>query len=292
LALALLRKEKWMNDQSKMSPPTILKDLTDATSSLESAVGITPSISPDGPMTDKSGQAHALANLSPRQAKAAGLLTSGTYGLRGSTSSTSAALIQSLANKLRRETDLLGSTLFRLTWKVRFIDARRLIYRLRASARRTSGNDCFSWPTPQVMDTRNDTREASERTPEANKGGCSNLREIVQLLHWETTPSASDGEGRVMEIRPETSGKYKLRDWAHLASWGTPRTQNTRQTQRREDHNSNLEEMVLLVDSGTMLNGSIAPTVNTGHLNPAFSRWLMGLPEDWDAAAILAFLKR
>jgi hypothetical protein len=75
-------------------------------------------------MTDESGQAHALANLSPRQAKEKGLLTSGTYGPRGSTLSTPTAEVsdtfrQSLANKFRQLTASLGSTLFKLTWKHR-----------------------------------------------------------------------------------------------------------------------------------------------------------------------------
>lgn len=39
---------------------------------------------------------------------------------------------------------------------------------------------------------------------------------------WEKTPQASDGDGGVMEIREGSAGKYKLRDFAALASWPTP----------------------------------------------------------------------
>jgi len=45
---------------------------------------------------------------------------------------------------------------------------------------------------------------------------------------WRT-PSSSDGEGGIMEMREGTAGKYKLRD--HVAKWATPRagaTDNSR----------------------------------------------------------------
>src|SRR5438477_8539714 len=72
---------------------------------------------PVGQTAAKSGPSPALASLSARQAKEAGLLTSGTYGLAPTISSTSAALLSSLASSLHRKTASLGSTLYRLTWK-------------------------------------------------------------------------------------------------------------------------------------------------------------------------------
>jgi hypothetical protein len=100
-------------------------DILNATSSPESVSGPTPCDKPDGPTTVPCGQEAARANLSARQAKAAGLMTSGTYGPRSIISSASADLSSCLANRLRAKTDLLGSTLFKLTWKVRITPSER-----------------------------------------------------------------------------------------------------------------------------------------------------------------------
>ena len=70
-------------------------------SSPASASGPMHSESQDGPTTAPSGPDHALASLSAAQASEKGLLTSGTYGHTGSTSSRSAALATSLESRLR-----------------------------------------------------------------------------------------------------------------------------------------------------------------------------------------------
>jgi hypothetical protein len=48
------------------------------------------------------------------------------------------------------------------------------------------------------------------------------LEGAASLVGWKT-PHASDGEGGVMEMRPDCDGHYKLRDQAVLAGWATPR---------------------------------------------------------------------
>ncbi len=81
-----------------------------------------------------------------------GSKTSGICGRSGTNSLPHDSPWWSLENRLRAKTDLLGSTLFTLTWKLRTTPSGRLIYALRASGRRTSGNACGSWLTPVTND--------------------------------------------------------------------------------------------------------------------------------------------
>ena len=169
-----------MSDQLSMFDLMISETTHNAIFSQASASGPTPCAAPDGPTTDLSGQAAARASLSPRQAKEKGLLTSGTYGRTGTISSSSAALRTSLESRLQARTALIGSTLFKLTWKERVTPAGRSICALRASALRTSGNGCSSWPTPTVADAKRgakDTRPWNTGRP---------LGQIAALAGWAT----------------------------------------------------------------------------------------------------------
>lgn len=143
-----------------------LTDLSSAISSPASADGASPCDSLDGPMRRPSGPDRARASLSARRAQEMGLLTSGTYGRRGSISSSSADLAVSLANRLQVVTDLRGSTLFNLTWKVVATPSGRLISALRASARTSCATDSYGWPrmpTPTACDGKGSGRKRLDR---------------------------------------------------------------------------------------------------------------------------------
>ena len=135
-----------------MLPPLTLRLTLKPIFSPASVDGLTLSDSQGGPTTAPSGPAPARASLSARQAKALGLLTSGTYGPRGIGSSASAALSEFLGNRLQTLSG--GSTLFRQTWKQKVTPSGRPLWAHTASAHRTSGSDCTGWATPTARDWR------------------------------------------------------------------------------------------------------------------------------------------
>lgn len=161
------------------------EDLLSATSSPASESGPTLSGSQDGPTIARSGPEAAHASLSARQAQDLGLLTSGTYGRSGTGLLNSARLSGYLASRLRAATRSLGSTLYRLTWKVRVTPSGRSIYALRALARRTSGSGCSGVPTPTVCDDNKsrslDPRAYAERHM-ARPNSDTNLAIVAQAM--------------------------------------------------------------------------------------------------------------
>ena len=254
-----------MKEVSKMCDLKTLKDSPNATSSLDLECGHTHCATQDGPTTDRCGQEAVLVSLSARQAKEKGLLTSGTYGPRSTISSASAALQSALVSRLQAKTASLGSSLYKLTWKVRTTPSGRLIHAVRASALRISDKDYTGleltpWVTPAARDWR-DVGDLSK----------SQYRK--------------DGKER----------KDTIPRQAALAGWPTLNARDWKGPQGRayKGESLDLPAAVMLANgparltaSGEMLTGSCAGMESGGQLNPSLSRWLMGLPIDWDIAAL------
>lgn len=209
----------------------------------ELASGPMPSAAPEFPTPPRSGPEARLASLSARQARAEGLLTSGTSGPRSTISSASAALQSILESRFRARTDSSGSTLFRLTWKRRVTPAGRWISARRASVPRTPDTG-FTWSPSGFWIEAARKQELGRR-----RSGGSDLQAQALLAGW-TTPSATDGE-RGGEMTEGMSG-------------------------------SSLTQQARLTASGELRTGSSAATGSGGQLSPEHSRWLMGLPSAWD----------
>lgn len=245
-----------------MSGQLILPGIGSAISLRGSRAGRWPSDSQASPTITRSGQDRALASLSARQAKERGLLMSGTFGPHSSTSSASAVLSERLASRLRAETDLLGSTLWRLTWKAWATPAGRLLPLLRASARHISESGYTGWPTPTTRDHKDGGN------PDVNVPLNALLGRTVWLAGWpspttpsggQTPPDGTTASGRTPDGRKV---QVTLKDVAQMA--GPAR----------------------LTASGEMLTGSDAGMESGGRLNPALSRWLMGYPPEWCDCAV------
>ena len=146
-----------------------------------------------------------------------------TYGLFGSGSSESAALQSSLASRLRARTASTGSTLFRLTWKVRDTPSQRPIFAQRALVLRTPGKDSTSWPSPTASSGDYYYRDGDHDQPVLKLPGAA------KLSHWPT-PMAVDGE-KNSHTREGAEKEAARRSWnndlgvaAQACNWPTPRT--------------------------------------------------------------------
>lgn len=265
-----------------MFDPTTCEASHSATSSPASADGATPCDLPDGLTRGPSGQGPVRVNLSARQARERDLLTSGIYGLSGTTSSKSAALQSSLASRLRQRFASGGSTLFKLTWKDSATPSGRPVCLLRASAHRTSGSGCGSWPTPNAGpqsdgDSTWEARRVALKAKHGNGNGFGlTLGQATMLASWPTA-AARDWKGATDERWGENA--RPLNEVAVLTHWPTTARQDAASSGALGyggQQFMTLTDAARSVASGPTQSGSPAETERRGQLNPAHSRWLQG----------------
>ena len=227
-----------------MSKQANLTGTHSATSSRDSVAGATPCALPDGPRTDLFGRAVAPVSHSAPLVQAAVLPTSGTSGLPGLTSSASADLTLSLVSKLKQRLTTDGSTLFNLTWREKVTPAGRLVYRLAASARRTSDSDSGSWQTPKALDgvfsTPRTTGRPMHRATHLQTQTIALLTNADPTLASWPTPSSEGSAGEISDDLIRVGNKWHNKKTGRvlqtnlatdvkmlLTSWPTPQAMDT-----------------------------------------------------------------
>ena len=235
-------------DQSSTSTPEICADSRNVTGLQELASGLSSSDAPAGPISARPGpQAVPARHSAPRGKRNAapdavaatlsrmlgelatllaphapmnGSPTPATSGLRFGDLPETAALQRSLANRLRALTERSGSPLFELRWGSLDMPLGGAIFQQRARARRISGNDSTSWPTPAASNARS----GPDRERRDCAGPNSTLPTAVDLASWPT-PTRHDSSGRSKGQKAKHGTKHGcacLVRSADLASWPTP----------------------------------------------------------------------
>jgi len=218
-----------------------------ATGSRDLGAGAKPCVSPDGLMIGASGQDRRLASPSAPQGSSVAAPTNVTSPLTSPSSSPATApptssesksparlcsesLQKALEARLQANLSGLGSMIYSGAWKPHTTPAGRQIYRLRASARRTSVSEPSllesGWPTPASRDGKGGYLGGRIRD---GKISTDTLDVTAQMAGWPT-PHTNSTTGPGSDGR---AGGLNIQTAAHLAGWATPVGQQANGTPER-----------------------------------------------------------
>lgn len=250
-----------MDDQLQMFGPPTSRDLTSAISSPASAVGRTPSALPVGRKNEKSGPGAVPVSRFRAQDNKKAMPTNDTCGPLFIGLSPTANLQRCLENRLRARMDANGSPEYGLIWKELDMPSGVPICALRARARPISAKDFTGWATPNAGDYRSQQGTAEwVAKRQAHPRGKDLAEQVTRLViaGW-TTPSS--------------------RDWKDTPGMSTTGINPDGTERERLDQLPRQAQLT----SGPMLSGINAKTGKPAALalNPKFSLWLMGYPEEW-----------